>query len=69
MIPAIPAPTPVAFEEQLELGIASVMCVEKFVQPLNWRYDWRSGVIGTSGPPGGFCVSYLRTEFTTIVCA
>jgi hypothetical protein len=53
MIPAIPAPSPVAFEEQLELGIARVMCVEKFVQPLNWRYDWRSGLMGTSGPPGG----------------
>ena len=69
MIPAMPAPRPVAFDEQLELGIASVMCVEKFVQPLNWRYDWRSGVMGKSGPPGGPSVVYLRTEFTTIVCA
>jgi len=32
-----------AFDEQLELGIASVTCVEKFVQPLNWRYDMGTG--------------------------
>jgi hypothetical protein len=73
----MPAPSPVAFDEQLELGMASVTWVEKFVQPLNWRYDWRSGFIGwvlSGGPFGslGFgmsWVAYCTTEFTTIVCA
>jgi hypothetical protein len=49
----------VAFDEQLELGIDSVTLVEKFVQPLNCRYDGLSGVN---------VWSYLSTEFTTIVC-
>ena len=35
--PAMPAPRPVALEEQLELGTAIVTFEEKFVQPLNWR--------------------------------
>ena len=35
--PAIPAPSPVALEEQLELGTAIVTFEEKFVQPLNCR--------------------------------
>ena len=33
----MPAPTSVAFDEQLVLGIASVIFDEKFVQPLNCR--------------------------------
>jgi hypothetical protein len=52
----MPAASPVAFDEQLVLGIASVMCVEKFVQPLNCRYDLLS-----ERP------SYFSTELTTIV--
>ena len=33
----MPAPRPVALDEQLELGTAIVIFEEKFVQPLNWR--------------------------------
>jgi hypothetical protein len=50
---------PVAFDEQLVLGIASVTCVEKFVQPLSCRWEGLAGVISAA---------YRFTEFTTIVC-
>ena len=48
-----------ASEEQLTLGIATAIFDEKFVQPLNWRYERGSAVSASS-----YCV----TEFTTIVC-
>src|SRR4051812_34913661 len=37
MIPAMPEPRPVASDEQLTDGIATVTLDEKFVQPLNCR--------------------------------
>ena len=37
MSPAIPAATSVAFDEQLVLGIETVIFDEKFVHPLNVR--------------------------------
>src|SRR3954463_16294018 len=55
----MPAASPTAFDEQLELGIETVILLAKFVQPLNWRYDLSVGVN---------VESYLRTEFVTIVC-
>src|SRR3954453_21139172 len=55
----MPAPRPVASDEQLVLGIDTVIFDEKFVQPLNWRYE-RGCAVKVS--------SYFRTEFTTITC-
>src|ERR671916_3193329 len=55
----MPAARPVASEEQLTLGIATAIFDEKFVQPLNWRYERGSAVSASS---------YFVTEFTTIVC-
>jgi hypothetical protein len=49
----------VASEEHDTLGIATAILDEKFVQPLNWRYD-RGWAVSVS--------SYFVTEFTTIVC-
>ena len=49
---------PVAFEEHDELETATVILVEKFVQPLNWRYD---------GGEELNVESYFVTELTTIV--
>ncbi len=60
MRPANPDPSPVALEEQLELGIASVTCVEKLVQPLNCVYVRGIGVKVSW---------YLLIELTTIVCS
>ena len=42
--PAIPAAIPVALDEQLVLGIATVIFEEKFVQPLKRRYDLGASV-------------------------
>src|SRR4051812_18922447 len=53
----MPALRPVASEEQLTDGIASVMRDEKLVQPLNCRYD-----VGVAGSVWPLCV----TELTTI---
>src|SRR3954454_23218164 len=55
----MPEPRPVASDEQLRLGIATVIFDEKFVQPLNWRYERGSSVSPSL---------YFVTEFTTIVC-
>src|SRR5918998_6011788 len=55
----MPAARPVASEEQLTLGIATAIFDEKFVQPLNWRYERGSAVSDSL---------YFVTEFTTIVC-
>src|SRR4051812_47838519 len=57
MIPAMPEPRPVASDEQLTDGIATVTFDEKFVQPLNCRYERGAGVNVSS-----YCV----TELTTI---
>ena len=54
---------PVASDEHEELGTATVIFVEKFVHPLNWRYD---GVPGVNGTP--LMSAYWVTEFTTITC-
>src|ERR687893_915041 len=59
MSPAMPAARPVASDEHDTLGIATAIFDEKFVQPLNWRYERGSAVSASS---------YLVTEFTTIVC-
>src|SRR3954452_19589888 len=56
--PAMPAASPTALEEQLELGIATVTLLAKFVQPLNSTYDFCVGVKVSS---------YFTTEFVTIV--
>src|SRR4051794_23108037 len=53
----MPALRPVASDEQLTDGIASVMRDEKFVQPLNCRYE-----VGVAGSVWPECV----TELTTI---
>src|ERR687895_1912182 len=55
----MPAARPVASEEHETLGIATAIFDEKFVQPLNWRYERGSAVSASS---------YFVTEFTTIVC-
>src|SRR3954452_3476635 len=55
----MPAESPTAFDEQLELGIATVILLAKFVQPLNSTYDFCVGVN---------VESYLTTEFVTIAC-
>src|SRR5918996_3068422 len=55
----MPAARPVASEEHDTLGIATAIFDEKFVQPLNWRYE-RGSAVKVS--------SYFVTELTTIVC-
>src|SRR5919106_4511246 len=55
----IPAARPVASEEHDTLGMATAIFDEKFVQPLNWRYERGSAVRASS---------YFVTELTTIVC-
>src|SRR3954454_15458461 len=55
----MPEPRTVASDEQLRLGIATVIFDEKFVQPLNWRYER-----GSSGSPS----LYFVTGFTTSGC-
>src|SRR5215213_6130325 len=83
MSPAIPAARPVASDEQLTLGIASVIFELKFVQPLNSRYD-RPGEFGggaSTGSGGGNgnspvgssgnasdSLGYFVTELTRITC-
>src|SRR5918998_2042952 len=55
----MPAARPVASEEQDTLGIATAIFDEKFVQPVNWRYERGSAVSDSL---------YFVTELTTIVC-
>src|ERR687895_1621223 len=55
----MPAARPVASEEHETLGIATAIFDEKFVQPLNWRYE--------RGWPVRLSL-YFVTEFTTITC-
>src|SRR5215208_1039360 len=55
--PAIPAASPVALDEQLVDGIASVTLALKLVQPLKDRYDWS----GVGAAP-------VVTELTRITC-
>src|SRR3954453_3485447 len=54
----MPAPRPVASDEQLTLGIARSILALKFVQPLNCRYDVGAGSVS----------SVWVTELTMITC-
>src|SRR4051812_25813533 len=55
----MPDARPVASDEHDTLGIATEIFDEKFVQPLNWRYERGAGVNVSS---------YWVTEFTTMTC-
>src|SRR3954462_13773542 len=55
----MPAARPTAFGEQLELRIATVPLLAKFLQPLNSTYHFC---------PGVKVESYFTTEFVTIAC-